>query len=264
MTTAVTKAAREAAEVPSRSVALLSDVHANVVALEAVLAEVPAGARLWILGDTVGYGPDPSDALALLRERGARIVAGNHDLAVAGRIGVHEFNDDAAQAALLHRGWLSAEDRDLLAGLPLVETEDDFSLVHGSLRDPVWEYVLDAAAAGASLAVAATRHCCNGHTHLPAVFELRDAAQAGSRPRLRLMQPRDGDSVTLREGRVLINPGSVGQPRDGDPRAAWALLDPASGTVVFRRTSYDVPETQRRMRRLALPDFLVERLAYGI
>ena len=128
---------------------LLSDVHANLVALEAVLREAPRDATVWVTGDTVGYGPDPADVLAALRERNAFLVAGNHDLAVAGKMGVHEFNREAADAALLHRSWLSAEDRDRLGALPLIATRDSFTLVHGSLRDPVWEYVLDRSAARA-------------------------------------------------------------------------------------------------------------------
>lgn len=240
-------------------IALLSDVHANLTALEAVLEDVPRGATLWVMGDTVGYGPDPSEVLALLRERGARMVAGNHDLAVAGKIGVEQFNEDAAAAVLLHRAWLSAEERDRLAALPLTLNEGDFTLVHGSLRDPVWEYVLDGAAAGTCIGLARTAHCCNGHTHLPAVFAFRD----GAKQRLTLVDPRDGDTVEL-AGRLLLNPGSVGQPRDGDARASWALLDEARATVSFRRTPYGVSATQQRMRRRSLPQFLADRLAFGI
>lgn len=241
-------------------VLLLSDIHANLVALEAVLREAPADAPLWVTGDTVGYGPDPSDVLALLRERGAALVAGNHDLAVAGRLDVYEFNPDAADAVLLHRSWLSAEDRDFLSSLPLVWPIDSFTLVHGSLREPVWEYVLDSGAARACLERSPTTHCCNGHTHLPAVFRLRD----GPRARPEAHEPREGETVDLSAGRLLLNAGSVGQPRDGDPRAAWALLDTDSNTATFRRTRYDVAETQRRMRRRRLPTFLAERLAHGI
>jgi diadenosine tetraphosphatase ApaH/serine/threonine PP2A family protein phosphatase len=242
----------------SRSaVALLSDVHANLVALEAVLKEVPAETAIWVMGDTVGYGPAPSEVMALLRERGARLVAGNHDLAVAGAIGVTEFNEWAAEAVLAHRSWLSVEERDVLAGLPRQLVADDFTLVHGSLRDPVWEYVLDSAAAQACLSLATTAHCCHGHTHMPGVFTLRDG-------RLRLVQPRDGERVELEGSRSLINPGSVGQPRDGDPRAAWALYDPTLGTVTFRRTSYRIDAAQRAIRARKLPGFLAERLAYGI
>ena len=238
-------------------IALLADIHANLVALEAVFAEVPPRATLWVMGDTVGYGPDPADVLALLRECGAKLVAGNHDLAVAGRIGVDDFNTDAAEAALIHRRWLGAEDRDRLAALPLVREEDGFALVHGSLREPVWEYVLDPGAARACLELT-SGHCCNGHTHLPAVYALEGA-------RIAARQPREEETVLLATAaRLLVNPGSVGQPRDGDPRAAWALLDRGAGTITFKRTVYDIAETQRRIRARGLPPFLADRLAYGM
>jgi diadenosine tetraphosphatase ApaH/serine/threonine PP2A family protein phosphatase len=239
-------------------VVILSDIHANLVALEAVLKDAPRAAPLWITGDTVGYGPDPADVLAVLRERNAFIVAGNHDLAVAGTMGVNEFNREAADAALLHRSWLSPEDRDVLGTWPLIATQDSFTLVHGSLRDPVWEYILDRSAARACLQRAETTHCCNGHTHIPRVYEWRDA-----RANVAEHQPRDGEVVDLSRGRVLLNPGSVGQPRDGDPRSAWLEIDTTTRKATFHRTRYDILETQRRMRRRGLPPFLAERLAYG-
>ncbi len=234
-------------------IALLSDVHANLVALEAVLADVPAALGLWVLGDTVGYGPDPGDVLALLRERGALLVAGNHDLAVATGQGLEAFNPVAAAAARLHRAWLSAEERDLLASLPTLARPDGVTLVHGSLRDPVWEYVWNASTAYESLQIAETELSCNGHTHVPAVFALE-----GDRVTSTL-----GRGVVALQGRVLVNPGSVGQPRDRDPRAAWAVLDTETRTVEFMRTAYDVAETQRRIRTRGLPAFLADRLASG-
>lgn len=235
------------------SIALLSDVHANLVALEAVLAELPAVDGIWVMGDTVGYGPDPSDVIALLRERGALMVAGNHDLAVATGAGLEAFNAIAATAATTHRGWLSPAERDFLASLPTIAQAAGATIVHGSLRDPIWEYVWDARTAYASLSAAATELSCNGHTHVPAVFQL------------------DGDHVTSTlgrgavalRGRALVNPGSVGQPRDRDPRAAWAVLDTEGRTVEFMRTGYDVGETQRRIRARGLPSFLADRLASG-
>lgn len=234
-------------------VALLSDVHANLVALEAVLAQLPPVDGIWVMGDTVGYGPDPADVLALLRERSAVMVAGNHDLAVATGLGLDVFNPVAASAALTHRKWLSAEDRDFLAALPTVGHAAGATLVHGSLRDPVWEYVWDARSAYASLVAAESDLSCNGHTHVPAVFTL------------------DGDNVTgtlgrgtvALHGRSLVNPGSVGQPRDRDPRASWAVLDTEGRTVEFMRTAYDVAETQQRIRDRGLPVFLADRLASG-
>lgn len=234
-------------------IALLSDVHANLVALEAVCAALPAVDGIWVMGDTVGYGPDPTDVLALLRERQAVMVAGNHDLAVATGQGLELFNPIAASAAAIHRTWLSAEDRDFLAALPTVEHSGGATIVHGSLRDPVWEYVWDTRSAHASLAQAETELSCNGHTHVPAVFELIGSEVSGTVGR---------GTVSLR-GRALVNPGSVGQPRDRDPRASWAVLDTEGRTVEFMRTAYDVPETQRRIRLRGLPSFLADRLASG-
>ena len=234
-------------------VALLSDVHANLVALEAVLSELGPVDAIWVMGDTVGYGPDPADVIALLRERGAVLVAGNHDLAVATGKGLDVFNAIAAEAAMMHRAWLGAEERDFLAALPTVERIADATLVHGSLRDPVWEYVWDARGALASLVLAESALSCNGHTHVPAVFQLDGERVTGTL----------GRGVVTLSGRALVNPGSVGQPRDRDPRSAWAVLDTEGRTVEFMRTAYDIAETQRRIRDRGLPAFLADRLASG-
>lgn len=238
-------------------VALLSDVHANLVALEAVLAALGAVDAIWVTGDTVGYGPDPSEVFALLRERGAVIVQGNHDRAVATGEGLEYFHDRAAEAALLHREWLSAADRDALAALPAVTSVDDFTLCHGSLRDPMWEYVTTVAAAAATLGRATTPFTCCGHTHLPAVF-LKDDGGV-----VRAQVPTAGKAYAL-AGRALLNPGSVGQPRDGDPRASYAVLDTGAGTATFYRAPYRVDETQRRIRARGLPDMFADRLAFGV
>ena len=220
-------------------VALLSDVNANLVALEAVLAGLPPVAEIWVMGDTVGYGPEPADTLALLRERGARLVAGNHDRAVATGLGLELFNEAARDAALLHHGWLDQADRDALAALPLTITAGRFLLCHGSPREPLWEYVFDRGTAVRAMAGVTVPFCCNGHTHVPAVF------------------PIGGD-------RLMINPGSVGQPRDGDPRAAYAILDTDTATAEFHRVAYDVAKTQRTMRARHLPELLAARLALGL
>ena len=234
------------------TILLLADIHANLVALEAVLADAGRVDAIWVMGDTVGYGPDPSDVLALLRERDATLVAGNHDRAAATGQGIDLFNTVAAAAARLHREWLTAQERDALAALPLTRTADGFTLCHGSLRDPIWEYVVSAGQADATLALASTPHCCNGHTHVPVVFR---ASAPPTTPSL--------DAPIRLEGRCLVNPGSVGQPRDGDPRSSYALLDTAAATVTFRRAEYDVKTTQRRIRARGLPPLLAERLSYG-
>jgi diadenosine tetraphosphatase ApaH/serine/threonine PP2A family protein phosphatase len=234
---------------------LISDVHGNLLALEAALAAAGAVDGIWAMGDTVGYGPDPSDVLALLKERRARMVAGNHDLAVATGQGLDAFNPHAREAARIHRSWLTAAERDDLAVLPLTVEQGEFTLCHGSLRDPVWEYVFTAAQADASIGISPTPHACNGHTHVPAIFR-KDA-------RVTQVPFREGRPVTL-IGRMLVNPGSVGQPRDGDPRAAYAIYDSqGGGTIELQRSSYDVNEVQRRIRTRGLPGVLADRLAVG-
>jgi diadenosine tetraphosphatase ApaH/serine/threonine PP2A family protein phosphatase len=228
-------------------------------ALEAVLATVDARGdvdAIWVTGDTVGYGAEPSDVLALLRARGALLLQGNHDRAVATGEGLEWFHERAAVAARMHAEWLSAEERDFLGNLPLTATADRFTLCHGSLRDPLWEYITSATAAAASLAKSETPYCCNGHTHVPALF-------IGSANGVRTVRPKTGEAYRL-EARALVNPGSVGQPRDGDPRAAYAVLDTAGGTVTFYRSSYPIDEAQRRIRARGLPDMFAERLALGV
>jgi diadenosine tetraphosphatase ApaH/serine/threonine PP2A family protein phosphatase len=237
-------------------VGLLSDIHSNLVALEAVLAALGKVDALWVTGDTVGYGPDPGDTLALLRERGALLVQGNHDRAVATGEGLELFHDRAADAALLHQRWLSSEDRDALAALPTVVKAERFTLCHGSLRDPLWEYVTSARAAGATLKLAETEHCCNGHTHVPALYRL-----VGDQAK----ETHITEATAYRlEERTMINAGSVGQPRDGDPRASFAVLDTEVGTATFYRASYRIDETQRRIRARGLPEMFAERLAFGV
>jgi predicted phosphodiesterase len=237
-------------------VGLLSDIHANLVALEAVLTALGKVDALWVTGDTVGYGPDPGDTLALLRERRALLVQGNHDRAVATGEGLEFFHDRAADAARLHQGWLSSEDRDTLAALPTVVKADRFTLCHGSLRDPLWEYVTTARVAGATLKLSETDHCCNGHTHVPALFHL-----AGDNAKATHITEATAHRL---EERTLINAGSVGQPRDGDPRAAYAVIDTETGTATFYRASYRIDETQRRIRARGLPDMFADRLAFGV
>lgn len=237
-------------------VGLLSDIHANLVALEAVLAALGKVDALWVTGDTVGYGPDPSETLALLREREAILVQGNHDRAVATGEGLELFHDRAGDAARLHAKWLSAAERDALAALPTVQSVDRFTLCHGSLRDPLWEYVTNTLTAGATLARSRTPFCCNGHTHVPALF--RELATG-----VRQIHPKPEQAYELNE-RTLINAGSVGQPRDGDPRASFAVLDTDAGTATFYRASYRIDETQRRIRERGLPEMFADRLAFGV
>src|SRR5438093_1331049 len=197
---------RRAAAVGRVKVGLLSDIHANLVALETVLAEMGPVDALWVCGDTVGYGPDPSDVLALLVERKATIVAGNHDRAVAAGEDLDFFNPPAAVAAKMHQAWLTSAERELLAGLPRTLETSGVTLCHGSLRDPLWEYVTNPRSAAASLALARTAHCCAGHTHVPSLFRADTIGQPGG---------VQYETPYPLAPRAFVNPGSVGQPRDG-------------------------------------------------
>ncbi|HET7566802.1 MAG TPA: metallophosphoesterase family protein [Gaiellaceae bacterium] len=239
-------------------VAVVSDIHANLAALEAVLADVDAAAvdELWCLGDLVGYGPRPSECCAEVAGRAAICLAGNHDLAVRGTLDLHEFSGDAAAAASWAQRVLSDEARAYLDGLEPSGEREGVALYHGSARDPVWEYVLSDEAAEATLALAGTPIVLVGHSHAALVAGERDGALAGG------LAP-DGTEIDLEDGRYLLNPGSVGQPRDGDPRAAWLLLDLDARRASFRRVEYDVARTQREIRDQGLPEMLAARLAFG-
>jgi diadenosine tetraphosphatase ApaH/serine/threonine PP2A family protein phosphatase len=221
-----------------------------------VLEQLGPVDALWVCGDTVGYGPDPSDVIALLAERKAVVIAGNHDRAVATGEDIELFNPPAAVAARIHQGWLSAAERDALAALPRTLETNDVTLCHGSLRDPLWEYVTNPKSAAASLVLAKTSHCCAGHTHMPALFRATPNRERPGRVRY--------ETPYQLAPRAFFNPGSVGQPRDGDPRAAYAVLDLAADTVTFHRASYRVAETQRRIRERGLPPIFAERLAFGL
>ncbi len=239
-------------------VAVLSDIHSNLVALDAVLAEVPSVDEVWQLGDIVGYGPDPDGVVARLREIGALGVRGNHDAAALGGREIDYFNVDARTAMLWTREILGEESKAWLAALPEHLERGDLTLVHGSPRDPIWEYVTSTPVARAGIAAMTTPHGLHGHTHLPIAYIEEDG-------RIETMSPGSGSRLGFdSERRVLLNPGSVGQPRDGIPTASWMLLDTDAGEATWRRTSYDIAAVQARMSDLGLPERLVARLAYGL
>jgi diadenosine tetraphosphatase ApaH/serine/threonine PP2A family protein phosphatase len=240
-------------------VAIVSDIHGNRHAFEAVLADVAStGAReVWCLGDVVGYGADPNDCCALARENAAVCLAGNHDLAVTGAIPLDEFSHGAALAARWTQEVLADEHTDWLRSLSPQGAEDGVGLYHASPRDPVWEYVLSTLLAELCLDVADERVCLVGHSHVALSFVRPDGEAATGDTR------RDGDVLDLSSGEWLVNPGSVGQPRDGDPRAAWLLLDTGSWRTEWRRTVYDIAGAAAAIRAARLPDSLAERLEYG-
>ncbi len=242
-------------------IALLADVHSNLVALRAVLDHAEARRPvdgLWLLGDTVGYGPQPNECIALLRRYPQEAVVGNHDLAALGQIDTSSFNPWAAAAAEWTAAALDHDSRAYLSAQPEVKQIGDWTLVHGTLRDPVVEYLYTSEAALAHLRLQTTRFGLVGHTHVPAIAMLE------GEDRVRFDATPDGTIVELDgAGRTVMNPGGVGQPRDGDPRAAYALYDSDAGSVAFHRVPYDIVATQRAMERAGLPRPLIDRLSFG-
>ena len=213
--------------------------------------------ELWCLGDLVGYGPRPNPCCAAVERCATTCLAGNHDLGVLGEIDLAEFADDAIAAARWTRSALSEEPRAYLSSLRPTARRDGVELFHASPRDPVWDYVLSAEAAAASFELTEAPLVLVGHSHVPLTISLeRGIPDGGVAP--------GGTELGLAPGRKLLNPGSVGQPRDGDPRAAWLLLDLGGGRASFRRVAYDVARTQGEIRERGLPDALAERLAHGI
>lgn len=237
--------------------AVLSDIHANIAALDAVLAAIPSVDEVWQLGDVVGYGPEPDAVVTRLREIGAVGVRGNHDAAAAGGPEIEYFNVDARRAMEWTRAVMTEDTRTWLSALPERMAREGLTLVHGSPRDPIWEYVTSTPVARAAFAAMTTSSGLHGHTHIPMAYLEADGV-------LDTMSPGSGSLLELAGRRVLLNPGSVGQPRDGIPAASWLLLDTDAGTATWHRTAYDVAGVQAAMTRLHLPERLVARLAYGM
>ena len=237
-------------------VAVLSDIHANLAALEAVLAALGPVDAIWQLGDAIGYGPQPNEVVERLRSLDATGVQGNHEAAALGRMDLAWFNEAARTALEWTVPLLGPEARAWLKAEPDIRVESSLTLVHGSPRDPLREYVLSTSTARTCLIAAETTHVLVGHTHEPRLFREHDG-------RVEVLVPAPGASITLDERPTIINPGSVGQPRDGDPRASWLEIDTETGTIRWRRTTYPVERTQELMRRAGLPQRLIDRLALG-
>jgi len=237
---------------------IISDIHANLAALEAVLADAPAFDEVWCLGDLVGYGPNPNECIERVQDFSHLSLAGNHDWAVLGRLDLNNFNTEARIANTWTQSELTPVAREYLIGLPTHMEKDSFYLVHASPREPVWEYILDAKLAYANFAHFSTPICLVGHTHIPIVFELDEEQQC-----CETLIPPLPNPLALGPRRLILNPGSVGQPRDGDPRASYAMLDTERMTWELHRVAYPVEITQERMRARGLPRRLIERLDMG-
>jgi diadenosine tetraphosphatase ApaH/serine/threonine PP2A family protein phosphatase len=237
---------------------IISDIHANLGALEAVLADTPSFDEIWCLGDLVGYGPNPNECVERLQDFPHISLAGNHDWAAMGRLDLSNFNVDARVANTWTQSVLKPAVREYLDELPTHMEISGFYMAHGSPREPVWEYLLDAKPAYANFAYFSAPVCMVGHTHIPLVFKLDEQQQ-----RCDTMISPFPNPLKLNSGRMIVNPGSVGQPRDGDPRASYALLDADSLTWEFHRVAYPVEITQERMRARGLPARLIDRLGIG-
>jgi len=242
---------------------IVSDVHANLAALESVLRDAEDKGPIdgvWSLGDCVGYGPQPGECIARLKGFDAAMVAGNHERAATGAIGTEDFNPDAAAAAQWTKERLSPEEKAFLDGLAEVENQSSFTLVHGTLRWPIWEYLYSTEAALGQLALQETPFGLVGHTHVPMlVVEDRTSFDG-----CQLFRLADGETVDLDPNmRMVLNPGSVGQPRDGDPRASYAVYDSEEMTITLHRVEYAIDATQKLMAEAGLPRWLIERLSAG-
>jgi len=240
---------------------VLSDIHANLAAFQAVLEDAPPFDKIWCIGDLVGYGPDPSECVALLREYDHDCVAGNHDWATLGRIDTDDFNPDARRALEWTREHLDAAGRAYLEQLPSALHFNDFTIVHGSPRQPIWEYILYAGVAANNFAHLQTPYCLVGHTHTPVIFQ--EVTHNNGTASVATLSPEYDEPLPLPAVRLIINPGSVGQPRNHDPRASYVIFDADERTILYRRVEYPVEITQQRMYQLGLPMRLAARLSNG-
>jgi predicted phosphodiesterase len=239
-------------------VAIVSDIHGNRHAFEAVLDDIDAAGvdEIWCLGDLVGYGAEPDTCVELALARCEVVLAGNHDLAVTGGLSTEEFSPSAAAAADWTRAHIQPRHLEALRALPPENLDREVGLFHASPRDPIWEYVLSTLQAELCLDAQRHRVCLVGHSHVALAFARRGEGVAGS-------ACPEGSRADLGQGEWILNPGSVGQPRDGDPHAAWMLLDLDTWRASWRRVDYDIAGAQAAIRTAGLPDALADRLEYG-
>jgi len=240
-------------------VLVISDIHANNTALEAVLNDAGKVDETWCLGDLVGYGPDPNLVVERMREiPRLTCLLGNHDVAVIGKMPFETFNGDARRSLERHEKVLNADNINFLRSLPQnTKVRGEATIAHGSPRDPLWEYILNTLSARLNFDYFDTPWCFVGHSHIQSMFVLN-----GSNDRVTLESLTPGVAIELHP-KLILNPGSVGQPRDRDPRAAYAIYDTVARTWEPRRVEYNIPEVQQRIREAGLPEKHAVRIAEG-
>ena len=239
---------------------VISDIHANFTAFEAVLAHCQGEWDfVWCLGDVVGYGPDPNECVDRLKELPQLCLAGNHDWAALNRLDVRTFNPDARRAVEWTQATLTDENTRWLEALPVTFVIGEYTLVHASPREPIWEYILEPSIAALNFPHFETPYCFVGHTHQPVIYTVSDESGNATSALPHYNEPR-----TLNGQRQIINPGSIGQPRDQNPDAAYGILDMTSGVFEHRRIPYNIKAVQRRMLDFNMPDRLITRLEHGL
>ena len=239
-------------------VLVISDIHSNLTALEAVIDAAGPHDAVWCLGDLVGYGPDPNECVEQVRSFPELLcLIGNHDQAALDKIPLSRFNRDAGDVAAWTQQVLTEKSKNFLHSLPNKIIFDHFTLVHGSPDQPVWEYILDTHTADRSFDIFKTEYCLVGHTHLPLIFH------RPSEETITVSLPVDWEEAMPLVERMILNPGSVGQPRDRDPRASYAILDLEANTWEMKRISYDISQVQSRIMEAGLPERQALRLMAG-
>jgi predicted phosphodiesterase len=238
---------------------IISDIHANLAAFESVLTDAEGEwDYVWCLGDVVGYGPDPNECCELLKTLPHLCLAGNHDWAALNRLDIRTFNADARKVVLWTQETLKPENIAYLDALPTTFVLGQYTLAHGSPREPVWEYILDPIIAALNFPHFETPYCFVGHTHTPVIYK-----QLSERGDTDAQQPVYRQPAPLNGHRLIINPGSVGQPRDANPDASYAILEVEKHILEYRRVPYPIHLTQERMRRAEMPERLIARLEHG-
>ncbi|HEY96318.1 MAG TPA: metallophosphoesterase family protein [Dehalococcoidia bacterium] len=240
--------------------AIIADIHSNLAAFQAVLDDINKQEKIdkiWCLGDIVGYGPDPHACIELLRSTDHICVAGNHDRAVVGKLEITSFNPYAAEAVVWTADKLSIDDITYLKNLPESIEHDEFLLVHGSPREPIMEYILSMSVARQNFDFFRTKYCLVGHTHVPQAYSLDNEDNCTATKLLPTIKLITGET------RLIVNPGAVGQPRDGNPEASYAVYDTGTKIIQLKRVPYDIRQTQDRIVKSGLPPHLAARLDTG-